>query len=822
MKKVELLFAEVALALPVNKNLDYEVLPPLQPSIRVGSRVLVPLEKRKTIGYVVELKKSSFIEGIKPIEAILDPFPLFSPADLNFFTWIASYYFYPLGGVIKNALPPGINVNSNRSLSLTPQGKEALNNKTLSQPEKHILLNLVGKRRVSLNTLTTSLKSDKTPPIILSLVQKGYVTMTRGESPRVVKPRKEKILQVKEEALSNLSLSDLKRLLSKAPRQFQVLKWLRREGKVTSAKVSSRWGRVGWIIKSLEIKKLIDISFQESYRRPLVSEKDGFVSPPVMTSEQANALKKIASQVKRGKYASFLLHGITGSGKTEVYLKAIETTIKSGRGAIVLIPEIALTPQFIARFRARFGNNIAQIHSGLSKGERFDEWRRIKNQEVQIVIGARSAIFAPLESIGIIVVDEEHDSAYKQDERICYNARDLALVRGKMNDAVVILGSATPTIETYYNTRIGKINYLHLSRRIDNRPLPRVVVLDMRHENPGAILSTRLKNALWQRWKRKEQTLLFLNRRGFSSFIMCRECGYVFRCPNCNVSLVYHRNKKLLLCHYCNFYKPAPKSCPKCRGYRVKTFGFGTERLEAEVHQLFPDLKVGRLDRDTTVKKNSLHHILGQFRRGETDLLIGTQMIAMGHDLPRVTLVGIIAADLSLNFPDFRAGERTFQLLTQVAGRSGRGQIPGEVIIQTYNPNHPSIRMATAQDFLPFYGEEILHRKELNYPPFHRLVNFRIVGNSHSRTYNYANLLGKLSMDLWEKERSFQDNIEILGPAEAPREKLKGKYRWQMLIKGQDHRVLHQFTEKVIVLIKPQIKISGVKLTVDIDPINLL
>ncbi|MBW1679708.1 MAG: primosomal protein N', partial [Deltaproteobacteria bacterium] len=368
-------------------------------------------------------------------------------------------------------------------------------------------------------------------------------------------------------------------MLRRAPRQFQILKWLRKQGEMTQKSIFSHWGRVESTIKALEVKKLIVGFLQETYRKPLISEENGITPSPklTLTSEQAGALNKIVSKVKEGRYAAFLLHGITGSGKTEVYLKAIEATMGTGRGAIVLIPEIALTPQFIARFKARFGDKIAQIHSGLSRGERFDEWRRIRNREVQIVIGARSAIFAPLKSPGIIVVDEEHDGAYKQDERICYNARDLALVKGKMHNAVVILGSATPTIETYHNTRIGKINYLHLSRRINNHPLPRVEVLDMRNEKPNVILSSRLKNSIRERWERGEQTLLFLNRRGFSPFVMCQECGYTFRCSNCNVSLVYHRNKRLLLCHYCNFCKPVPDSCPSCRGYKVKVFGFGTE-----------------------------------------------------------------------------------------------------------------------------------------------------------------------------------------------------------------------------------------------------
>ncbi|MFH0812399.1 MAG: primosomal protein N' [Pseudomonadota bacterium] len=822
MEKGEHLFAVVALPLPLKKNLYYEVPPHLQPTIEPGNRVLVPLGKRKVTGYVVELKPSSDIEDTKPIEEILDPFPLFHLRDLDFFKWIASYYCCSLGEVIKNALPPGINIKTSAHLSLTPKGQEALANQTLSEPERQVLSQLLKKRRVALKGLLGSHKNEKSLPLITALVQKGYIAMAQWQGARTVKPRKEKVFQVNREQLAGLSFSGWKGIRRKAPRQFQILKWMQKQGKVAEREILSQFGKGESALKALEKKRFIIGYLQESYRKPLVEDEFDLSSPLNMTTEQSEALKKIVSQVKRKKYASFLLHGITGSGKTEVYVKAIEATLETGRGAMVLVPEIALTPQLMATFQTRFGENIAQIHSGLSQGERFDEWRRIRNGEASIVVGARSAIFAPLPTIGIIIVDEEHDPAYKQEDRICYNARDLSLVKGKMNNAVVILGSATPSIETYYNTSIGKINYLHLSHRIDSRPLPKVEIVDMRKEEPQVILSSRLKDAIKERGERGEQTLLFLNRRGFAPFMMCKDCGSTFCCPNCNVSLVYHQKRQLLLCHYCSFCKPAPEFCPNCRGYKVEIFGFGTERLEAEIHRLFPSLNIGRLDRDITTQKNALQQVLRQFRRRETELLIGTQMIAMGHDLPGVTLVGIIAADHSLNFPDFRAGERTFQLLTQVAGRSGRGQIPGEVIIQTYNPNHPSIQMAMDQDFPTFYKEEIVHRKELNYPPFYRLVNVRMVGNSLSLTREYATRFGRLCLGLQEKVKSFHTNLEMLGPAEAPWEKLKGKYRWQMLIKGRDHKVLHQFTEEILISIKTHINIPGVKLSVDIDPINLL
>lgn len=639
---------------------------------------------------------------------------------------------------------------------------------------------------------------------------------------RLVKPRLEKVVRINEDRLRQLSFSELKQLFQKTPRQFEILKLLRKQGEMRQKQILSFTHTAPGVLRSLESKGLIQSFRKEVYRTPDSGEYRENYFPLQLTPEQNQAIKKIISKLKEKRYAPFLLHGVTGSGKTEVYLSAIQAALEVGRTALVLVPEIALTPQLISRFKSRFGIKIAQLHSRLSAGERFDEWRRILKGEASIVIGARSAIFAPLKSLGVIVVDEEHDPAYKQEERIRYNARDLALVKAKIHQAVVILGSATPAIETFYNTRIRKINYLHLSRRIDNRPLPQVEVIDMRREYPGTILSRRLKEAIQERWQRGEQTILFLNRRGFSPMVICRKCGFVPRCPNCNISLVFHQNEQLLLCHYCNFAQPTFPRCCKCHSDKIGSLGFGTERLEKEVGQLFRDLKVGRLDRDTTAKKHALSRILNQFHQGKTELLIGTQMITKGHDIPRVTLVGVINADQSLNFPDFRAGERTFQLLTQVAGRAGRGEVPGTVIIQTYNPEHPSIQMAINQDFSAFYKKEISPRQELGFPPFARLVNFRIIGPDISRTKEKAHQLGVLSRTLQEKENPFQKHIEILGPAEAPREKLKGKYRFQMLVKSPDYRILHSFTEKILTEVIPQVKPAGVKISVDVDPIDLL
>ncbi|MBN2468000.1 MAG: primosomal protein N' [Deltaproteobacteria bacterium] len=814
-------FAEVVLTVPV-KPLHYRIPPSLEKSIKIGTRVAVPLGSRKVTAFVVALPTSSDVKDIKSIAEVLDPLPLFSDVDLAFFRWVASYYWCSLSEVIKSALPSGINPKTDQHISITAAGRDALETDSLSPKEKELLLCLLGKKAVPGRSLVKNFQSRQIGSLISLLQRKEYIATEQKQSVQAVKSRKEGLYSVNEKTISQVSLSDWRRLRKKAPRQFILLKWLHHEKKATQRQIFSHWGEVRPTLAALEKKKLIIRSIREIFREPLVEKEDAPHLPPTLTPEQNCALDKILPAIEKGHYAPFLLHGITGSGKTEVYLRAVEAVLKTGRNAIVLVPEIALTPQLVARFHERFGTNIAQIHSGLSKGERYDEWKKIRAGKIRIVIGARSAIFAPLPSPGIVIVDEEHDSAYKQETKPCYNARDLALVKGKMNRAVVILGSATPMLETYQNSQTGKFSYLHLSQRVDNRSLPQVTVVDMRAEKPNTIISEPLKNALVDRWQRGEQSLLFLNRRGFAPFVLCRKCGYAFRCPNCDIALVYHQGKKILRCHCCNFSVSAPNLCPRCNQHAIEVFGFGTERLETEIRQLLPAVKVERVDKDTVTKKGSLQQIMRRFRRGEIELLLGTQMLAMGHDLPRVTLVGIVAADLSLNFPDFRAGERTFQLLTQVAGRSGRGEIPGTVFVQTFNPDHPSIKIAITQDFSAFYKDEILHRQELSFPPFSRLVNFLITGNSRSETRKYAMMLGTLTTDRWQSDAVLRKNVEVLGPAQAPWEKLKGRYRWQMLLKGRDHKVLQQFVATLTTTVKPSIHIPGVALRIDIDPLSML
>jgi primosomal protein N' (replication factor Y) len=578
-------------------------------------------------------------------------------------------------------------------------------------------------------------------------------------------------------------------------------------------------------IKKLEEKYLIEIKEREVFRESPVDVWEEVKSIKYLTSEQEKALKEIKEGISKEKFAPYLLHGVTGSGKTEIYIRAVLETLKKDKESLILVSEIALTPQLIQRFSIYFSDKMAIFHSALTPQERYDTWSKVCKGLVKVVIGARSAIFIPFSKLGLIVIDEEHETSYKQDDKLPYNARDLALVKGKIYNAVVLLGSATPSLESYYNQEIKKIKYISLKNRIENRPLPTVEIVDMRKEKRGEsgkikifseILIERIKNCL----KNGKQTILFLNRRGFSTFIMCPDCGYVFKCTNCNVTLTFHANIKRVVCHYCGYNIPQPPICSNCRGFKLSFWGMGTEKVEEEIKNLFPEAKTIRLDRDAITNKNSYENIIKDFYLKKVDILIGTQMIAKGLDIPNVILVGIILADVSLNQSNFRAGEKTFQLLTQVAGRSGRGDIPGEVIIQTYNPFHSSILKSKENNYLDFYNEEMKYRTTLFYPPFYRLVNFEIKGPSKVKCHEFSSELSKIGKEI-NKKKLFTENIEILGPVEAPLSRIKGKYRYHLLVKGAKANLLHSFVKKLLFSCKNKSKSDGIAIKIDVDPQNL-
>jgi len=610
-------------------------------------------------------------------------------------------------------------------------------------------------------------------------------------------------------------------------RQRELLALLAaRELPVPASRFTREAGCSRVTLKAMAQRGALVLKPERIYRSPWL---DSDPPPPVtrhtLNPDQSRILEEIRRRLSSRAFHSMLIHGITGSGKTEVYLNAISQVVRSGGSALMLVPEIGLTPQIANQFRGWFGPEVAILHSGLSEGERFDQWLRIREGEARVVIGTRSSVFAPVPDLRIAIVDEEHDSSYKQGEMPRYHARDTALKRGQLEQALVVLGSATPQLEIYHLSQArGRPQAEVLPRRVLDRSLPRVEVVDMRLEfqktGKALIFSELLRKSLQASLDRKDQALLLLNRRGYSSALLCRSCGNTESCRNCSISLTYHRDRNRLLCHYCGFSRSLPSRCRECGKRYIHLLGEGTEKVQEALEDLFPEARIGRLDRDTVRRKGRLQQILSKFRQGQTDILVGTQMIAKGHDFPGVTLVGVLNADQGLRLPDFRAAERTFQLLTQVAGRAGRGERSGRVVIQTYYPNHYSLKAARRQDYRLFFEEEIEFRRRFQYPPFSALVSLLVQGRDRNSTLDLARKLGR-SLAANRKRISAQRRLRILGPAPAPLERIKGEYRFQILIKAVRR------SEALDVVRQSQESLSrqGVnlnKIFVDVDPVNLM
>jgi primosomal protein N' (replication factor Y) len=608
-----------------------------------------------------------------------------------------------------------------------------------------------------------------------------------------------------------------------SPRQLEAVRALKdaRDGLTTSELTARRVSSAA--ISRLRALGVITIRKERQERDPFVTGAAALAvesgSPGrVLTKEQLTAVARLESLARERAFRVAVLHGVTGSGKTEVYLQLADAVRKMRRGVLMLVPEIALTPATAAVFRARFGAHVAIQHSGLSDGERHDQWHRIRRGEVDVVVGTRSAIFAPLAEPGLIIVDEEHDTSYKQDETPRYHGRDVAVMRGKFANALVIVGSATPSMESYFNAREERYDIVTLTKRVLDRPLADVRVVNMRDEyaaeGPDVVLSRALRDALQLRLDRREQALVLLNRRGYAASIFCRQCGGTIDCPNCSVSLTVHTGRRqwTARCHYCNFMRVVPKTCPQCAAPYLEHVGFGTQRVQSEIAQLFPDARVGRVDRDTIRKRGSLATILNRFARRELDVLVGTQMIAKGHDFPQVTLVGVISADVGLGLADFRAAERTFQLLTQVAGRAGRGEHAGEAIIQTLFPGHYSISLATTQEYTAFYEREIDFRRKMRYPPVIAMVNVVVRG----KTYDAA-MEGAADLVRRTSERS-SGGFVILGPAPAPLTRLRGEHRAQFFLKGRSRHAMRAALRAALATVPSLAR----RVSVDVDPVNIL
>jgi primosomal protein N' (replication factor Y) len=724
-------------------------------------------------------------------------------------TWVADYYACGVGEAIATAMPPRAWIESERHVAITDAGEGRL----LSErgARRDVLEQLTGGRVVSVSALTRKAKG--APAVLPSLESDGLIALTTPLKGSADASRSVRVAMLT--AQGHEDPADVSKL---GARQLQALDLLRAAPDGLSLSDLADEDIPGESITRLAKLGLVTIERRRVERDPFETAATKIARAPVvdLTDEQQAAVDVLKARADAAKYHVALLHGVTGSGKTEIYLRLARAVRESGQGVLLMVPEIALTPQAAAIFRAAFGDRVAIQHSALSDGERYDQWQRIRRGDVDVVVGTRSAIFTPLPDVGLIVVDEEHDGSYKQEESPRYHGRDVAVVRGRAAEALVVLGSATPSLESYHNAQNGRYELIALKKRVLDRPLAQVRIVDMREEyaaeGPDVILSSPLRDALTDRIEKGEQAIVLLNRRGFATVVFCRQCGETLECPNCSVSLTVHKAAARARCHYCNFARPLPKVCGKCAGPYLEQMGFGTERVEAEVKALLPQARVGRVDRDTIRRRGAIATLLASFARKEIDVLVGTQMIAKGHDFPSVTLVGVISADVGLGLADFRAAERTFQLLTQVAGRAGRGEIAGEAVVQTLYPNHYSIRHACRQDYATFYEDELKFRKAMRYPPAVALINVVVKARTRQAAVEDAGTIADgmrlPGLDAWR----------VLGPAPAPLGRLKGEHRAQLFIKGSRRTAMRKALLTVLD-VRPELKRRTV---VDVDPMSVL
>jgi primosomal protein N' (replication factor Y) len=754
-------FARVIIPAPLREPLVYRVPDALSGKVAPGSRVLVPLKQRIMTGIVIDFIAETSLDQTKSIIDSLDEQPIVDPHLLKLAQWIAQYYLASLGEVLATMLPPNSRRQSRKTVSL--RNAQAAVDEDLA---RRILIALKRyKGKVALGTLTRNFAGESLGAALARL-----------------------------ESLGAIEIAD-------------------------------------------------HLAAQRSRKAPGISltrPVDGTGSAGfALTDEQETALRTIDGRVESGGFETFLLHGVTGSGKTEVYLRAMERVRELGRHSLIIIPEISLTPQLLDRLNARFPNKVGVLHSALTGAQRWSQWRQIFDGRMDVVVGARSAVFAPIPNLGLIVVDEEHDSSYKQEDGVRYNGRDVAVVRAKFLDCPIILGSATPALESYENCRQGRYQLLEITRRVANRPLPAIEAIDLREqyhadampakERPSSaldgkstgrpLISNDFAAALRENFHAGLQTLIFLNRRGFANFLQCSACGYVWRCPYCSVTLTLHLKQSRLACHHCDFRRPTTDVCPECKNATLGAIGSGTERVEQALKHLLPQARVTRMDRDTTGKRGSHEEIIRRWEKGEIDILVGTQMVTKGHDVFGVTLVGALMADISLNLPDFRAAERTFQVLSQVAGRAGRGDNPGRVMIQTYAPDHYAMEHLVTHDYKGFFAAESEFRRALDYPPYGRLVNLRLDGPKLSEVETKAKELAAALRDLQAHDAKYAAQVQVLGPAAAPIEKLRNRYRWQLLLRGKQSSTLLSFARRARELVP---RSRGIRLHIDVDPNSML
>jgi primosomal protein N' (replication factor Y) len=847
-------YVEVALPLPLRQTFTYRLPVGLRENVKTGARLLVPFGKRQLTGYAValHLRLSDDIEieqdAIKDAIELIDEEPLITEEILKLTQWTADYYASSWGEVLKASLPAGINASVEQIVSITAKGRDELLKVSSAKTVKtQVLRYLAEMNETPARELSNHFGTSATQRAVRELQKNGWISSFHRTLTAQVKPKRRKavrLLDVTQASPQNVTQSS--RLQSWMPPASNMsagrTQNSRQDARVTKPLTDAQQKIIETLLKAdgemlftelietadvgasaintLAKYGFLEIFVQEVLRDPLKDAKIPDITDLTLTGEQEAVLLEIENSLKIAKYKAFLLHGVTGSGKTEIYIRAMKHALEDEKSSLMLVPEIALTPVFSRRLRAVFGDEVAILHSNLSTGERFDEWRRIRRGQARIVIGTRSAVFAPLRNLGLLIVDEEHDGSYRQHESPFYNGRDVAVVRANFAGATVVLGSATPALETFHNSHIGKYTYLQLPNRIGNRPLAKAEIVDMRQVfkqiGKDTSFSKNLVEAIEETHAKGEQSIILLNRRGFSQFVLCRSCGETIRCRNCDITLTFHKRENRLICHYCNHREKPPHNCPNCKSHFLYFMGEGTEQIEDMLKRKFSHLRIARIDRDTTSRRKEMEKILENFSDGEIDMLVGTQMLAKGHDFHNVTLVGVISVDAGLALPDFRSAERTFQLLTQVAGRAGRGSLQGRVLIQTYYPEHYALRHAQTQNYEAFYAEEIEFRRNLAYPPFVAMASVLIKHSNYNYAFDNAQIL---------KESLVKNNTEnmcrILGVAPAPLARLKNEFRLQILIKAKNRTKLRETLD--FALHDAQERFCDLRIVnVEIDPINLL
>ena len=780
-------------------------------TMEIGHRVIVPFGRgdKKLAGYVMGFKGSINFDKkkLKYIIKLAESKPLIPCNIVELVKWMKDKYLCFYIEAVHAVIPANIRIKTSYYYEFTNMVDldELVKHGDYNQLEELLLFiadkdGIVSKEELRDNFNDNFLENS------LRKLLRDRILLKRQAVKKTESKKIEKQLFINHTDLIN-------QMPSNAKKQILALEIIKNNPGISTIEIQKKHGIDSSVIKRLVEKKAVVIEEKVLYR--FKHDEVSVENVKELTDDQKRALSEINSNFKEDRHV--LLHGVTGSGKTEIYLKLIEDEINKGKDGIVLVPEISLTPQMIRRFVSRFGDIVAVIHSGLSDGEKYDEWRRIKDGKAKVVIGARSAIFAPFANLGIIIIDEEHEHTYKSETKPKYDAREIAIKRCEIDCCKLLLGSATPSLESYYRAekRINDYSLVSIKNRINNLPMPKIRVIDMREElkeGNKSIFSKNLYESIADKLKLKEQIILFLNRRGFSTFVSCRSCGYVLKCPNCNISLTYHFKGNYLSCHYCGYSSDNPKNCPSCDSKYIKYFGIGTQKVENEFKNTFGNINVLRMDADTTTKKDSHKKILDRFRNREADVLIGTQMIGKGHDFPNVTLVGIISSDTYLNIPDFRSSEKTFQMITQAAGRAGRAGLPGTVCIQTYSPEHYSIIYAKSHDYIGFYNDEIKLRREMDYPPFTYIGNIVFSGYDKQMVAKIAKESGNILHGYNIK------NVEIWNPTEAPLSKIRNNFRWQIIMKSKNEKDIRNILEKFNQLSFDK----NVYISMDINPVNML